>query len=95
MFLFGFNKFIAPTIIKALYFVSLVTVFFGGAGVIVYAIAEMENLGGKQAGVMITAAAVGTPFMILFVRFVTEMWLVMFEMNKRLADFDTSHPTRR
>jgi hypothetical protein len=33
--------------------------------------------------------------MILFVRFVTEMWLVMFEMNKRLADFDTSHPTRR
>lgn len=86
MFLFGFRRFIAPTVIKGLYFVSIFFAFFGGAGVVIYALAEMKDLGTHQAVGMIAAAAIGTPLVILFSRFVTEIWLVLFEMNERLGD---------
>lgn len=86
MFLFGFRKFIAPTVIKGLYFVSIAMAFFGGVGVVVYALAEAKDIGAQQAGAMIAAAAVGTPTIILFSRFITELWLVLFEMNQRLGD---------
>lgn len=85
MFLFGFRKFIAPTVIKLLYYVGVLTTVFGAGGVILYALAEMKNLGGQQAGAMIAAAVIGAPVIILFTRFITEIWLVLFEMNERLA----------
>lgn len=85
MFLFGFRKFIAPTVIKLLYYVGILTTIFGAGGVILYALAEMKNLGAQQAAAMVAAALVGAPLVILFTRFITEMWLVLFEMNERLA----------
>ncbi len=86
MFLFGFRKFIAPTVIKLMYYVSLLTTIFGAAGVVIYALAEMKNLGGREAIMMIAAALVGAPIIILLTRFVAEMWLVLFEMNRRLGE---------
>lgn len=86
MFLFGFRRFIAPTVIKGLYFLSIFLALFGGAGVIVYAVTELKNLGAHQAIGMIGGAAIGTPLVILFSRFVTEIWLVLFEMNERLGE---------
>ena len=92
MFLFGFKNFIAPTVIKFFYYIGLLAMLFGGLGVIVYAVAEMGNLGGAEAGKMILAAIVGVPISILFLRFSTEMWLVLFEMNERLGQIrDNAH----
>ena len=85
MFLFGFRKFIAPTVIKGFYYISLVLMIFGGLGVVIYAVTEMNNLGAQQAGKMIAAAVLGVPLAIMFLRFATEMWLVLFEMNDRLG----------
>ncbi|MEQ8934249.1 MAG: DUF4282 domain-containing protein [Amphiplicatus sp.] len=85
MFLFGFQRFIAPTVIKFFYYIGLVFTVFAGLGVIVYALAEMKNLGGQQSAGMILAALIGTPIMILLMRFSTEMWLVIFEINNRLG----------
>lgn len=86
MFLFGFRKFIAPTVIKFFYYLGLVATVFGAGGVVIYAMTEMQSLGGAMALQMIAAALVGAPLIILAMRFTTEMWLVLFEMNDRLAE---------
>ncbi len=85
MFLFGFQRFIAPTVIRFFYYLGLVVTVFFGLGVVIYALAEMKNLGGAQSGGMILAALIGTPLAILVMRFSTEMWLVIFEINSRLG----------
>jgi hypothetical protein len=86
MFLFGFRKFIAPTVIKFLYYLGLLVTVFGGIGVIIFALREMQSLGGHQAMRMIIASLIGMPIVVLVLRFMTEMWLVLFEMNERLAE---------
>lgn len=86
MFLFGFRKFIAPTVIKFIYYIGLVATVFGALGVVIYAMTEMQALGGAQTMRMIAAAVIGAPIVILVLRFTTEMWLVLFEMNERLAE---------
>lgn len=85
MFLFGFRKFIAPTVIKILYYLGLVVVVFGGLGVIIYALTEMQALGTRFSMQLIIGALIGAPILILVLRFTTEMWLVLFEMNERLG----------
>jgi hypothetical protein len=85
MFLFGFRKFIAPIVIKILYYLGLVAIVFGGLGVIIYAMTEMSGLGARLSMQMIIGALIGAPILILILRFMTEMWLVLFEMNDRLA----------
>ncbi|MEE2692126.1 MAG: DUF4282 domain-containing protein [Pseudomonadota bacterium] len=85
MFLFGFQRFIAPTVIKFFYYISLVLTIFGALGMIVYALVEVGNIGGQQSAAMILGAAVGAPVAILLMRFTTEMWLVIFEINSRLG----------
>jgi len=46
----------------------------------------MSSIGGAQAAQMIGGAVIGVPVMILLLRFSTEMWLVLFEMNDKLGD---------
>lgn len=86
MYLIGFRRFIAPTVIKFFYYLGLVIAIFGGLGSVVYALAEMGNLGAPQSMAMIVGALVGTPIVILLLRFSTEMWLVLFEINSRLGE---------
>lgn len=86
MFLFGFRKFIAPGVIKCFYYIGLVALIFGGLGVVIYAITDVNNLGAARAGQVIAGAVIGVPIMILMLRFTAEMWLVLFEMNDRLGD---------
>ncbi|HPE29595.1 MAG TPA: DUF4282 domain-containing protein [Parvularculaceae bacterium] len=86
MFLFSFRNFIAPTVIKFFYYIGLVALIFGGLGIIIYAVTEMSSIGGAQAAQMIGGAVIGVPVMILLLRFSTEMWLVLFEMNDKLGD---------
>lgn len=85
MFLFGFQRFIAPAVIKFFYYLGLIATFFGAAGVIIYALVEMGNLGAAQAGGIIVGTLIGAPLLILLMRFSTEMWLVIFEINNRLG----------
>lgn len=85
MFLFGFRRFIAPAVIKFFYYISLIGVALAGVGVVLYGFAEMESMGAAEAGKLIGAGIIGTPIAILFLRFSTEMWLVLFEMNERLG----------
>lgn len=85
MYLFGFRKFIAPAVIKFFYYIGLMLTVFCAIGVILYAIVEMGSIGGPQAGAMIAGALIGAPIVILVLRFSTEMWLVLFEMNDRLG----------
>ncbi len=85
MFLFGFRKFIAPTVIKVIYYLGLVATVFGGLGVILYALTEMQGLGTRFSMQLIIGAIIGVPLISLFLRFTTELWLVLFEMNERLA----------
>ncbi|MGE0409342.1 MAG: DUF4282 domain-containing protein [Amphiplicatus sp.] len=86
MFLFGFNRYIAPTIIKIIYYLGLVMTVFGGLGLVLYALTEMQTLGVSFSAKMILGAVFGAPVIILFLRFTTELWLVMFEMHDRLAE---------
>lgn len=86
MFLFGFRKFIAPGIIKLLYYIGLVVLIFGGLGMVLYAITDADDLGAARTGQIIAGTLVGVPFLILVLRFSAEMWLVLFEMNDRLGD---------
>lgn len=86
MFLFGFRKFIAPGVIKFLYYIGLIMLIFGALGVIIYAIADSNMLGAARAAQLIFGALVGAPIMILMLRFSAEMWLVLFEMNERLGE---------
>lgn len=86
MFLFGFQKFIAPTVIKLLYYLGLTVTIFGGLGVALYALTNMSEIGARQAGAMIAGAAIGTPLLLLVMRFTTEIWLVLFEINHRLGE---------
>lgn len=86
MFLFGFRKFIAPTVIKFFYYLGLVALIFGALGVVIYALAEIDSQGVREAGKLIAGALIGAPLMILMLRFSTEMWLVLFEMNDRLGE---------
>jgi hypothetical protein len=86
MFLFGFRKFIAPGIIKFLYYIGLVVLIFGGLGMVLYAITDANNLGAARTGQIIVATLISVPLMILVLRFSAEMWLVLFEMNDRLGD---------
>lgn len=86
MFLFGFRKFIAPGIIKLLYYIGLVVLIFGGLGMVLYAITDADDLGAARTGQIIAGTLVGVPFLILALRFSAEMWLVLFEMNDRLGD---------
>lgn len=86
MFLFGFRKFIAPGIIKLIYYTGLVVLIFGGLGMVLYAITDANNLGAAHAGQIIAGAVIGVPILILVLRFSAEMWLVLFEMNDRLGD---------
>lgn len=85
MFLFGFQKFIAPAVIKFLYYVGLFFIVFVGIGTIIYALTEFGEVGASYSGAMIVGALVGMPFSILLLRFSTELWLVLFEMNDRLG----------
>ena len=84
--LFGFRRFIAPTVIKLLYYLGILTILLGGIGVVIYAVVQMGALGGEQAFRMIGAALIGTPLALALTRFVAEMWLVLFEINDRLGD---------
>lgn len=86
MFLFGFRKFIAPGVIKFLYYIGLIGLIFGGLGVVLYAITDASNIGAMHAGQLIFGAVIGVPVLIFILRFSTEMWLVLFEMNDRLGD---------
>jgi hypothetical protein len=88
MFLFAFDRFIAPAVIKFFYYLGLLVVVFGGLGVIAYAITEFNTLGAQNAAAMIGATAVGVPAVVFFMRFVAEMWLVVFEMNRRLSQMN-------
>jgi len=85
MFLFGFNRFIAPTVIKFFYYLSLFFTLLGGAGVVLYALAEAPNAGAPHTMALIAGALIGTPIAILFLRFSAEIWLVLFEINARLG----------
>jgi nucleoside permease NupC len=84
--LIGFRRFIAPTVIKILYYISLLTIILGGVGVVLYAVVEMGTLGSQQAAKMILAAVVATPLALALTRFMAEIWLVLFEINDRLGD---------
>ncbi|MBB5519519.1 DUF4282 domain-containing protein [Amphiplicatus metriothermophilus] len=85
MFLLGFKRFIAPSVIKFFYYLALFVAVLSALGVVLYALVEMRTLGAPQAGAMIAGAAIGAPIFILLMRFSTEMWLVLFEINSRLG----------
>ncbi|GAB4516653.1 MAG: hypothetical protein Kow00133_00570 [Amphiplicatus sp.] len=85
MFLLGFRRFIAPGVIKFFYYFALFATVLSAIGVILYALVEMRALGAPQAGAMIAGALIGAPVFILLMRFSTEMWLVLFEINSRLG----------
>ncbi|HXI86094.1 MAG TPA: DUF4282 domain-containing protein [Parvularculaceae bacterium] len=85
MFLFSFRRFIAPTVIKFFYYLGLLVLILGGLGTIVYGLTEIKELGFLYAMRFIVGALIGTPLAILTLRFSTEMWLVLFEMNARLG----------
>lgn len=85
MFLLSFRRFIAPTVIKFFYYLGLLVTVLGGLGTIVYGLTEISELGFPQAMTYVVGALIGTPIIILLMRFSTEMWLVLFEMNDRLG----------
>lgn len=85
MFLLGFRKFIAPAVIKFFYYVGLFLAVLGGIGTIIYALTEAGEIGGRHATTLILGAIIGVPITVLILRFTTEMWLVLFEMNDRLG----------
>ena len=86
MFLLSFRTFIAPTVIKFFYYLGLIGVVLGGIGTIIYGLTEINELGFPRAMTFVLGALIGTPIIILMMRFSTEMWLVLFEMNDRLGE---------
>ena len=80
MFLFRFKTFIAPIFIRVIYYIGLVAIVVGGIGGVIY---QANSIYFEPA--MLIAAPFAIIFAVFLWRFMTEAWLVIFEINDRLG----------
>ena len=81
---FNFDKFIAPILIKVVYWIGIVGIILGALLTIVGALSMLSWNPAQALGTILIAlggAAVG----LLFWRVVCEVWIVLFSINDRLG----------
>lgn len=81
----GFEKLIAPTVIKILYYLGL-------AGIVLWTLYMIFTAFGEYAGgfTQVIMALVSFPFAVLGLRVVMELYTVMFGIHDRLGDIRDS-----
>jgi len=81
--LFGFEKMIAPTIIKVVYIIGLILITLG---VIATILEQTRYLSGGEATGFLIGAIITYGLIILVWRIVIELYFVMFGIHERLGE---------
>jgi hypothetical protein len=83
--LMNFNKFVAPTLIRIVYWIGIVLIILGTLGGVIGGGALMGGYGGGFSLGGALMALIGGVLGLLVWRVVCEVWIVMFSINDRLG----------
>ncbi len=82
--LMNFDKFVAPTLIKIVYWIGIVGVVLGALVAMATAAGQMGyNAAAGLGGILL--AVIGAVVGVLVWRVVCEVWIVLFSINDRLG----------
>ena len=82
--LMNFDKFVAPSLIKVVYWLGIVGVILGALAAMAAALGQMGyNAAAGLGGILL--ALIGAVVGVLIWRVVCEVWIVLFSINDRLG----------
>jgi len=82
--LMNFNKFVAPTLIKIVYWIGIVGIILAVLGALATVMSMMSYDAARALGMLIIAL-IGGAAAILMWRVMCEVWIVIFSINDRLG----------
>jgi Ca2+/H+ antiporter len=80
----NFDKFVAPTLIKIVYWIGIVGVVLGALAMMATAAGRISYDAGSALG-GILLAVIGAAVGVLVWRVICEIWIVLFSINDRMG----------